>query len=67
MFYVASRALAEEPFLTYEHETTMLINELFLYFPVKGPPLQTPYPLQLEKQTPDKPLLYGASHGISLA
>jgi hypothetical protein len=44
-FYVASRAFAQEPFLTYEHETTTLINRLFLYFRVKGHPLQTPYPL----------------------
>jgi hypothetical protein len=29
-FYVASRAFAQESFLTYEHETTMLINILFL-------------------------------------
>jgi hypothetical protein len=44
-FYVVSRAFAQEPILTDEHETTMLINGLFLYFHVKGPPLQMPYPL----------------------
>jgi hypothetical protein len=30
MFYVASRAFAQELFLTYKYETTTLINELFL-------------------------------------
>jgi hypothetical protein len=30
MFYVASRAFVQEPFLTYEHETTMLIIILLL-------------------------------------
>jgi hypothetical protein len=29
-FYVASRAFAQEPFLTYEHKATTLINKLFL-------------------------------------
>jgi hypothetical protein len=30
MFYVAFRAFAQEPFLTYEHETTTSIAILFL-------------------------------------
>jgi hypothetical protein len=30
MFYVASRAFAQEPLLTYEYETTILINRLLL-------------------------------------
>jgi hypothetical protein len=30
MFYVAYRDFAQEPFLTYEHETTRLINILLL-------------------------------------
>jgi hypothetical protein len=30
MFYVASRAFAQEPFLTYEHETTTLIDTMLL-------------------------------------
>jgi hypothetical protein len=38
MFYVASRAFTQESFLTYKDETTTLIIELFLWFPVKGPP-----------------------------
>jgi hypothetical protein len=39
IFYVASRAFAQELFHTYEQETTAPINILFLYFPIKGPPL----------------------------
>jgi hypothetical protein len=43
---MVSRAFTQEPFLTYEHETTILIAILLLYVPVRGPPLQNPYPLK---------------------
>jgi hypothetical protein len=35
MFYVVSRAFAQEPFLTYEHETTTLIYRLLLWVPLR--------------------------------
>jgi hypothetical protein len=36
-FYVASRAFAQQLFLTYEHENTTLIIILLLWFPRYGP------------------------------
>jgi hypothetical protein len=66
MFYVASRAFAQEPFLTYKYESTTLIAILFLKVTVKGPFITKIISAKEDKMTPRLSHVHDTSRTLSV-